>query len=178
MADEPVTAFRSAVADYEVFVKEHPEEPKYLEGLARSRTDLGNALAVLERLSEAESQYREAILDYRKLIERESTEDTSSAMRYREGIAGTYSKLGRVLSAAGRGNDARESYRVSFQEYQRLSRSSPESLDLLAREPCPACPVSGRRCRGRGNCSCPRRSGLTRPQGTSTTRWRDHPRAS
>ena len=65
MADEPIQSYRSAMASYMTLVHDHPEEPKYHEGLARSRIDLGNVLHVLGRHSDADAVFRDAIGDYR-----------------------------------------------------------------------------------------------------------------
>ncbi len=132
MADEPIQNYRCAMASYMTLVHDHPEEPKYREGLARSRIDLGNVLHVLGRHADAEAIFREAIGDYRTLLDRESSGEADRASMYGEGIAGTYSKLGRTLTAMGRADEAKEAYRAAYNQYMELSQSFPEALDHRA----------------------------------------------
>jgi tetratricopeptide (TPR) repeat protein len=108
---------------------DYPEEPKYREGLARSRIDLGNVLHALGRHTDAEAVFREAIEDYRALINRVTPEEPHRSSVYLEGIAGTYSKLGRTLTAMGQADDARVAFRAAYQQYRELSRSYPGALD-------------------------------------------------
>src|SRR5262249_2175501 len=107
----------------------HPEEPKYREGLARSRIDLGNVLHVLGRHSGAEAAFRDAIEDYRALEDQVTLGEPHRSSLYLEGIAGTYSKLGRMLTGMGRADDAREAFRAAYTQYRELSRSFPGALD-------------------------------------------------
>jgi serine/threonine protein kinase len=129
MADEPIQSYRSAVASYMTLVHDHPEEPKYREGLARSRIDLGNVLHVLGRHSDAEAAFRDAIEDYRALEDQITPGEPHRSSLYLEGIAATFSKLGRMLTAMGRADDAREAFRAAYARYRELSRSVPGALD-------------------------------------------------
>ena len=124
LADEPILAFRSSVSNYETLLQDHPEMSKYREGLARSRTDLGNILHVLGRDGEAEQIYRAAIADYQSLVDQQPY-----MLHYREGLASSYMKLGRVLAALGQEQDAKDVYRLAFAEYERLVIAAPNALD-------------------------------------------------
>jgi serine/threonine protein kinase len=124
LADEPILAFRSSVADYERLSRDHPTMLKYREGLARSRTDLGNILHALGRDVEAEQVYREASADYQKLVNRQPL-----LLQYQEGLASSYTRLGRALKALGREPEARDAYGLALAEYERLVAAAPDALD-------------------------------------------------
>ena len=124
LADEPVLAYRTAVTDYSRLVNEHPDEPKYREGLARSRVDLAGVLQVLGRFGEAESQLQQAIDTYRSLVD-----INEYILSYREGLAGALMRLGRLLATIGRDVDARNTHRIAFEEYERLVIAAPHAQD-------------------------------------------------
>ena len=124
MAEEPISAYRAAVADYEALVGEHPDQANYREGRARSRTALAVALHVLGSNAEAEAVHREAIADYGALVG-----ELPYVTSYREGLANGHSNLGRVLMALGREDEARDAYRAAFDEYERLVKAVPHALD-------------------------------------------------
>ena len=124
LAEEPVSAYREAVARYEALVGQDPGRPNYREGLARSRSDLALALHVLGRGAEAAELQRGAIDEYRALVR-----DHPRVTGYRDGLAGGYSNLGRILMAIGREAEAKDAYRSAFAEYERLVRATPRALD-------------------------------------------------
>jgi serine/threonine protein kinase len=116
LADEPILAFRAAVAKYDGLVKEHPKVRKYREGLGRSRTDLGNILHVLGRYGEAEEAHRAAIEDYKALVD-----GWPLVTDYHEQLAGNFVGLGKVLTLLGREVEAQEAHRAALSEYHLLS---------------------------------------------------------
>jgi serine/threonine protein kinase len=124
LADEPILAFRSPVADYERLSRDHPKMLKYREGLARNRTDLGNILHALGRDTEAEQVYREASADYQRLVNRQPL-----VLQYQEGLASSYMRLGRALKALGKEPEAKDAYGRALAEYERLVAAAPDALD-------------------------------------------------
>ena len=124
LADEPLLTFQSSVSEYETLLRDHPKMAKYREGLARTRTDLGNILHVLGRDGEAEAVHRSAIADYQTLVDQQPY-----MLHYREGLASSYMKLGRALNALGREQGAKDAYKLAFAEYERLVIAAPNALD-------------------------------------------------
>ena len=82
LADEPVAAYRAAVASYESLVREHPGASDYHDGLARGRMDLGGVPHVLALHAEAEAGPRATIAEYAALVA-----EHSGVTSYREGLA-------------------------------------------------------------------------------------------
>jgi serine/threonine protein kinase len=135
MTDEPLQSYLSVVTEYESLVRDHPQETKHLEQLARSRVDLGNVLHVLGRQSDAECSFRNAISDYVRLLEMavSSSGAPSRLPLFEEGIASTYSKLGRVLMTMGRKEEAQQIFRAAYDNYKKISHTYPAAFEVHLR---------------------------------------------
>lgn len=117
--DEPIAAYRVAVAFHERRLVENPNRGKDREALARIHSNLGNALHFLGRNAEAESVHRTALSEFLGLVVQNPR---SSA--HRERLAVAYSNLGWVLRAFGRKDEADSAYNASLAEYKDLTPAS------------------------------------------------------
>jgi serine/threonine protein kinase len=124
LADEPISAYRDAVASHEARVRAHPATPRYQEALARVRSNYGNALHFLGRNEEAVPVHRQAIDELQALVDH-----FPHTLGYREKLAVAFSNLGWVLKVLGRPEEAEAAYRAALAEYNSLSKFQP---DLVA----------------------------------------------
>jgi serine/threonine protein kinase len=82
LAEEPIAAYRAAVASDESLVREHPGASDDHEGLARGRMDLGGVPHVLALHAEAEAGSHATIAEYAALVA-----EHSGVTSDREGLA-------------------------------------------------------------------------------------------
>jgi serine/threonine protein kinase len=121
LADEPLAAYRSAVAQHEARIRAHPGRVRDREALARIHSNLGNALHFLGRNVEAEAVHRRAIAQFHALVDQQPL-----SAEYREELAVAYGNLGWVLRALGRKDDADAAYNASLAEYKQVARKSQQ----------------------------------------------------
>ncbi len=131
--DEPIAAYRVAVAYHERRVAENPDRVKDREALGRIHSNLGNALHFLGRNAEAEQVHRTALAEFQALVDH-----SRGSPIFRERLAVAYSNLAWVLRALGRKDEADASYSASIAEYRELthpailSRSASNDPGLTA----------------------------------------------
>lgn len=115
LADEPVSAFRAIVTEFERILGESPATTVVREQLARSRANLALVLTSLGRHNESAEVFGQVIADYRSLIETDS-----DPRRFQAELATTRIHFSRVLLAISRDADAAEEQRLAVAEFDQL----------------------------------------------------------
>jgi tetratricopeptide (TPR) repeat protein len=108
-------AFRKAGGLWKGLSTEHPTEPSYRRGLARSHLDLANYFREYRQTKEAEAAYHEAQALLRQLIA-----DFPKTATYRLDLARVQNSLGEAFVRAGRKPEAETAYREAITVTQQL----------------------------------------------------------
>jgi tetratricopeptide (TPR) repeat protein len=121
---EAATAYEKAVSIFEQLVAADPTDQWHRDGLARSRSNLGNVLRDSGRHSEAEESFRKALTIRNQLVA-----DFPAIPSYRQGLAIALNNLGILLKNTGRAQEAEELYGQAVTVHRQLAATFPAVPD-------------------------------------------------
>ncbi len=127
--NDAVEKVQQAIDTYVKLVRDAPDHPSYLLGLADARITLANALHVMGRSGERETLYRASVNDYTALIN-----TRPDVPLYRARLATTEIDLAQVLCWFGRNGEAQQHGEIGLGMSIDLVNSYPNVVDYHVKE--------------------------------------------
>jgi len=126
---DAVKKLQQAIDTYDQLVRDAPNHPPYLLGLADARITLSNALHVMGRNSERVTLYQASIDDYTALVN-----TRPDVPMYRARLATTEANLAQVLCWIGRNDEAKPHAEIALSISIDLVNSHPNMVDYHVKE--------------------------------------------
>lgn len=120
--DEPLLGYRANVEQFELLLAQSPDRHDFREGIARNLFNLGLIQNGMLRHAAAENSLNKALEHYEQLVQKFSRDP-----RLRSELAVVWLHLYYVLTDARKFEQAEVAKRNALEEYQRLSRLSPDA---------------------------------------------------
>ena len=119
--EQAVAALKVARDGYATLASDFPAAPDYRYDLALSHNRLGLALYDFGRRSEAEEEFRQAII-----IQEMLAAELPNMLRYQENLAANHNNLGRVLRDLGKQSEGAEALRRGIAIQQKIADENAE----------------------------------------------------
>ncbi len=123
---DAAASYQRSIDVWKQVCSEPGAKPEYHRGMADSYSNLGIALAELQRFEESEAAHLEAIKRHSELAEA-----WPENVSYKRNVANCRNSYGVMLKDVKRNLETIEQYRLALEIYDELSKKFPDDMDLL-----------------------------------------------